>query len=64
MWEVVIRKLSSARLTFSISFFQSRYLPLALGQKVFHLPLIEGLGWSAGQRGKRDHPGVGEGLCT
>lgn len=44
--------------------FQSRYLPLAPGQKVFHLPLIEGLGWSAGQRGKRDHPGVGEGLCT
>lgn len=45
-------------------FFQPRYLPLALGQKVSHLPLIEGLGGSAGQRGERGHPRVGEGLGT
>ena len=69
-WKVIIKEalirktvyLSDARQ--AVSFFQPRYLPLALGQKAPHLPLIEGLGGSAGQRGERGHPWVGEGLGT
>lgn len=38
------------------------YLPFALGQKVSHLVLFEGLGGSAAQRGKRGHPGMDQGL--
>lgn len=41
---------------------QLHHLPLALGQEAFHLALVERLGGSAGQGGKRDHPGVGQGL--
>lgn len=41
---------------------QLRYLPLALGQKASHFQLVEGLGGSVVERGKRNHPGVGKGL--
>lgn len=40
------------------------YLPLALGQKVSHLLLIEGLGRFASQEGERDHPGMEKGVST
>lgn len=40
------------------------YLPLALGKKVPHLVLVEGLGRSASQGGERDHPGVHKGFCA
>lgn len=52
------------RLKRYIFHFAVGYLPLASGQIVAHLPLIEGLGGSAAQRGERDHPGVSEGLGT
>lgn len=43
MWEVVIRKLSSARLTFSISFFNHVTFHLRLDRKCFIFPLLRDL---------------------
>lgn len=40
------------------------YLPLALGQEMSHLVLVEGLGRFASQGGERDHPGMVKSLCA